>query len=144
MSAFKIQNSLGEAITINELDKEAAEFWHKEVKERQYANPTPPFSNIDNLEGIELTKAKAKHISYEQNNWFDTIGWHIANPKCNYTSGWDNIKCSILVLHLEEFGTLPLVDQMERLQFANEYVKPYFELIDHWKTKGYKPIQIKE
>jgi hypothetical protein len=144
MSAFKILNSNKEAIAINALDKEAAEFWKKEVKPRSYATPTPEFINTNNLEGRELMIAEWDHSRNEKINWFDLIGWHIANPKVNYTTGWKNIKCSILSVHTESLALYSYEEQKILLEAANNYVKPYFDLIDHWCEKGFIPVQIKE
>jgi len=141
MSTFRILNSNNEIIPINDLDKEAAAFWNKEVKPRYYANPTPEFTNPDNLQGIELTKAQIKHGFNESINWFDSIGWQIANPSVKYTTGWDNIKCCLLSIHTESLALSTIEEQIIILKSANEYVQPYFDLIDHWVSKGYIPVK---
>lgn len=41
MNSFQILNANGQALTMKELDKEAAEFWGKEVDSKYYANPFP-------------------------------------------------------------------------------------------------------
>ena len=41
MNSFQILNTNGQALTMKELDKEAAEFWGKEVDPKYYANPFP-------------------------------------------------------------------------------------------------------
>ena len=41
MNKFEILNKEGKAITMAELDKEAAEFWGKEIDPKNYANPFP-------------------------------------------------------------------------------------------------------
>lgn len=142
--SFKIKNSEGIAIPINELDKEAAEFWHKEIKQKEYANPTPVFNNPNKLEGRDLAIAELQYIRHESMNWFDLIGYHIHSPRVTCESGWNNTKCSILSVHIESLALHTIEEQLIILKAVNEYVKPYFDLIDHWSNKGYIPVQITE
>ena len=39
MNKFQILDKNGKAITMAELDKEASEFWGKEIDPKHYANP---------------------------------------------------------------------------------------------------------
>ena len=41
MNAFKILDKNGKALTMGELDKEAAEFWNKKVHPKQDREPSP-------------------------------------------------------------------------------------------------------
>lgn len=41
MNKFQILDKNANALTIAELDKEAAEFWGKEIDPKHYANPFP-------------------------------------------------------------------------------------------------------
>lgn len=120
---FQIHNSNKEPIPISTLDAEAATFWGKELQSNKYAHPTDKLPS---------------------SNWFDTIGWCINNPQSNWTSGWDNVKCSLTNIQTADLALI-LFDttQLElRLMSIRGYLKPYFDLIDHWEAKGYKPVKV--
>lgn len=125
--SFKILNKDGEALTIKQLDAEAAEFWNKTVDPKWYANPSP--------EGTSVFK--------QRGNWFDTIGYQIHSPG-DYTSGWDNVKCSLWTIQVQGLYDKPVDELPEQIAFIKEYLKPYYDLINHWESKGYQPKQIKE
>lgn len=131
--SFQIKNKNGEALTINDLDQEAATFWNKETHPKNYANPIPNT-------GDEFKDAM--NCSF---NWFDIIGWHIHNNKANFykrydnTITWDGVKESMLLNAIDV-----LKDKSEKLDLIREAYKPMLELIDHWSGKGYIPEQIKE
>lgn len=148
MDSFQIVDKDNNPISIKQLDVEAAEFWNKKVDPKWYANPSP--------EGTDVFK--------QQSNWYDTIGWAIAN-KGNYTSGWHNVVNDLIaealgqkfidfnnkdIVSVAEFKksgetTLSLPEEVEiSIFFCLEYYKPYIQLINHWMTKGYQPKQIKE
>ena len=146
MKAFRIKTKEGESITINKLDEEAAQFWNKEIETKGYANPTPKFTNPDNLTGIELTKAEINHIRYENMNWFDFIGYEIANPSINGNeTGWNKVRIGLLSKLIKpEMFKKTFKQQMEDVAFFNYYLNSYLKLIDHWEEKGYQPIQVIE
>ena len=123
MNAFKINDSNKKAIMIKYLDKEACIFWGVESDPKWYASPK---------------------TDYETINWYDSIGYYIAHPSSGWTSGWDNVKCSLFVIQASGLCLKSMEDQIKSLRFINEYLKPYFDLIDHWKEKGYDPIQIEQ
>lgn len=117
---FQILNKDNQALTIKELDAEAAAFWGNAVDEKFYATP--------DSEGF-------------WGNWFDMIGYKIHNPKDNYTTGWGNVKHSVLIGSVGG-SYKDLLDEKAfaiRIKGIQEYLKPYFELIDHWEAKGYSP-----
>lgn len=120
--SFQIHNPEGKAIDINELDKEAAAFWSKEPHGKWYASP--------DHEGV---------------NWFDTIGWAIHKPE-NYTKGWDDIRCTLWAIQSKSlYDSLYLTEKFDaELESIRKYLKPYYELIYHWESKGYKPVTIKD
>jgi hypothetical protein len=122
---FQIKNKEGEALTIKELDKEAAEFWNKKIHDKYYANPSP--------EGTSVFK--------QQTNWFDVIGYNIHSPEVNYTKGWDNVKCSLWTLHIQGLYNKSDEDLNIHIQVTKEFNKPYYDLIDYWESKGYVPVK---
>lgn len=157
MAGFQILNKDNQAITINELDKEAAEFWGREFDKRMFASPKPHgYEEMTEIQKIQSTLA----------NWYDTIGWNIAHQG-NYTSGWNNVINSMMserighavlgdsfaipeMQHYEipnSDGTSKNVmhfnDDMEvELYWTLQYYKPYLELIRHWEAKGYTPKKV--
>lgn len=145
--SFQILNSNNEAISLGLLDQEAAAFWGKELKDRQYANPTPLFTNDANLQGIELTRAMARYEFSQWSNWFDMVGWNIHHPQTNYTTGWDNVKCSMWAVQAYSLYKHIFGDEEHlklHIEAAKAYLKPYFDLVDHWASKGYTPVQVKD
>lgn len=158
MNSFQIHNSEGVAIPIRTLDEEAAALWGKEVDPKWYANPTPPFVNSSNLEGRALALAKVKHDIGQWVNWYDAIGFKIAHPESKWASGWNNVKSSMWVVQVSDyyddlFKEDIIVDAATGKSYTlieigiaatKQYLKPYYDLINHWEAKGYKPVQIKE
>lgn len=121
--SFQIKDSTGNLLTMKQLDTEAAEFWKKEINPKYYASPTD---------------------SMWSTNWFDSIGYNIHSPNTREMKNWGNVKDSLLFLQLSGFMNKTVEEQLEKLKEINVYLKPYIELINHWESKGYTPIQIKE
>lgn len=155
MNSFQILNANGQALTMKELDKEAAEFWGKEVDSKNYANPFPEVG------GNSFAALRANALNNAQ-NWFDIIGRAIANQE-NYTTGWQNVAHTLVVRHLGEClislhkdepiklaefvgdGDIHLEESCEIKLFATlDYFKPFINLINHWMAKGYTPIKVEE
>lgn len=155
MNAFKILNAEGEAITMAALDKEAAKFWGKEVDPKHYANPFPK-------EEGDSFSAICDNALNDAHNWFDIIGWNIANQG-DYTTGWQNVahtmvteglgKCLVSLhkdkpVRLAEFvgdNDIHLEESYEtRLYATLNYYKPFIDLINHWMAKGYTPVKVEE
>lgn len=114
--SFQILDSQKQPIIINELDKEAAEFWQIPVDPRMYAK-----------------------------DWFDIIGYRIHNPiDPRYTSGWNNVKHNMLLVSVgglyEHIGNPEAMTKA--MEGIHKFLKPYFDLIDHWAAKGYTPLKI--
>ena len=121
MNAFKILDKDNNPIPINELDRQAAEFWDKELHPKQYASP----------------EGKA--------NWFDTLGWHIAQQNSSHFYGrntWNTIKLSMFIGL--SYDIVEHTNPAVYTQAQINYLKPYYDLIDHWASLGYQPKQIKE
>jgi hypothetical protein len=146
MSAFRVNDANGEAVDMHILDKEAAEFWGKELKEKEYANPSPIFVNTQNLEGKELMMAELDHQFYRTaSNWFDTIGYQIANPRVKVNYGkdphWDNVRNDLWITQMSGYYDIEDTDELCKKTIASKrYLQPYLNLIKHWEDKGYVPI----
>lgn len=120
MNSFEIHYPDGVPVALEVLDQEAAELWEVPVDRERYARPSGGIFG----------------------NWFDSIGWNIANQG-HFYKGWDNIKNSMAMIQLNGIILKHEAVQIESLAAVNNYLKPYFALIDHWAAKGYQPVQIK-
>lgn len=162
MNAFRILDKNGKALTMAELDKEAAEFWNKEVHPKHYANPFPEKKVSKDASYSEAVRIERENALNNTSNWFDIIGWNIANQG-NYTSGWRNVvhtmvaenlgECLVRLnkdkpIELAEFvgdTEMHLGNSWEEELYATlNYYKPFVDLINHWAAKGYTPIKIEE
>lgn len=164
--AFQIKNKEGKAIAINELDKEAAEFWGKEVHKKNYANPV---KDTDDMSEIERIRAEMS------SNWFDIIGWCI-HSQGNACSGWPNVVATMIAEHIgmkfidtsegyqdrpivlpqfvpskylnaegEERPAVHLPDKLEQgIYGLYMFYEPFIDLINHWQAKGYTPHKVED
>jgi len=104
-----------EPISLNDLDKESAEFWNVPIKQKEYAMP------ID-INTLPIEEA----LGSGWQSWFDLVGWNI---HISHADNWDKVKDSIA-----KIAEKPLEDL-----YHNEFILPYLKLIDHWSDKGYIP-----
>ena len=107
---FQILNN-GRAITMGELDEEAAAFFGVEVDDKHYAEPD--------------------QNSY--GNWFDFIGGSIAiQPKGEHE--WSTIIGRICgIAAIGETSTEKILDSIKCFS-------PYIDLCLDWQAKGYVPV----
>lgn len=126
--SFQIHSADGKALYINELDKEACELWGKEYHPKDYANPNPPSIKEDWLKCVEDAQNHA-------DNWFDKIGHIIHEGADNWTTVREKF-LSIYTETIEKFG----------LEVCMEVpgIGGHVNLINHWESKGYIPVPIKE
>ena len=128
---FQILNAEGVAIPINKIDREVAEFWGNKCLDNEYAKP---LSRDKFPEGI-----KGSLEYYQQTNWFDKIGWLIKDEWCT----WKSLKGDIIACQKDLIAeSLFNDDFMELVKLFRELYKPWFDLIDHFKSKGYTPKQV--
>ena len=156
MKKFQVLNQDGVALTMSQLDEEAAAFWGKEVHPKNYANPFPEvMPKDDSIKArIDAEVANARQNSL---NWYDIVGYTIANQG-NYTTGWNNVINSLIS---ENLGRAIIGEQFELPEFIQigdelhlprriemrinavlNYFKPFINLMKHWECKGYTPISI--
>lgn len=126
--SFQILNKEGQPLTMKELDADACAIWNKLSDPKYYANPSP--------QGTDVFK--------QATNWFDCIGYNIHNPEVEYTTGWNNVKCSLWTLHVQGLYETHINEILVHIEVVKEYLEPYYRLIDHWEAKGYQPKQVKE
>ena len=162
MNKFQILNKEGKAITMAELDKEAAEFWGKEVHPKHYANPFPDKKISKDTPYSEAVRIERENAMNNVSNWFDVIGWNIANQG-TYTYGWHNVvytmvteKLGECLVSLRENEPIELAEFVgdteihlgnsweEELYSTLNYYKPFVDLINHWMAKGYIPVKVEQ
>ena len=119
---FQIKDKDGKAITISELDSEAAIFWGVEIHPKHYAMPQ---------NGAKV-------------NWFDTIGYHIHSNDSSWhkhysKTTWMMVKESLMICITDVLNITP-----EELIMNRDYWKSTFDLIDHWESKGYTPHKVED
>jgi hypothetical protein len=132
---FQIHDEAGNPILINDLDKEAREFWKlpDTIKDTRWAYP-----NFNNKLS-EIEDAKQAIIS----NWYEVIGKVIASNR--YCENWKDVKAFIYKQYIGySFVELSIVQKYDYIKAIDDIVKPYYELIDYWEAKKYKPKHIKQ
>lgn len=161
MKKFQITDANNTPIAIAKLDAEAAAFWNKPVDEKYYAYPFTEEVAPENATMKERIQIEMHNAQLSQLNWFEIIGWNIANQG-DYTSGWNNV---IHTMMAESLGTAILgreykvpefedtdhneklhlpVNVEERIYNTLQYFKPFVELIRHWESRGYKPVALND
>jgi hypothetical protein len=140
--SFQIRNKEGQALFINDLDREACALWDKAYDEKQYVTPWKPDPEKSDLENT---------ISEVSGNWFDVIGHCIHSPQVDHWGkGWIPVKMSMSLRHVnfalyDYFSKkAEMSETLDKIKFSLEYLKPYFDLIDHWEAKGYTPHKTKD
>ena len=160
MNKFQILDKDAKALTMAELDKEAAEFWGKEVHPKHYANPFPDKIADERASFAERMKIERENAWNNNFNWFDIIGWNIANQG-TYTYGWQNVVYTMVTQSLGECLVCLNKDEPiklaefvgdteihlessweEKLYSIINYYKPFIDLINHWMAKGYMPVKV--
>lgn len=110
---FQIRNSEGIAISMSDLNKEAAAFFGVEVIESQYAYP-------EGKRGLD---------------WFNCIGWAIATfPKGNVF--WNEVIGKLSAMNA--IG----ISSFDRYHDSLESLCELINLIIHWRDKGYEAFSV--
>lgn len=128
--SFQILDKDNNPISINELDRQAAEFWNKEVKKECYAFPQIKPKKFESYK-------EAFSFWSSVTNWYDNIGWYIHE---GYTN-WKDLYNKLLEPYKEglENGDYTIE---EILNYPG--IGGYLNLIKYWESKGYTPKQIKD
>lgn len=117
--SFKINNKEGEGVLINDLDREACEFWGVEFNEKQYASPVPNFPN-----------------------WFDCIGLYIHSQRRKDKPEIEVEWCDVAGLMA---GYMLLSEDADQAaESIKGYWSFYFKLINHWRAMGYRAVAVYE
>ena len=132
MNAFKIVDQCNRAIPLDHIDRMACMFWNVQYDKKHYASP----------------------FGLNGSNWFDVIGWHIANQLC-FTSGWNNVLVTMVSASLQ-WDLLPEVTERKSVELkpnekifdsitqSLEYLSPFIKFMNYLNEHGYKPIKIEE
>lgn len=124
--SFQIWDSEGKALTMKQLDIEVAQFWHPDdptVDPKWYSSPQ----------------------GNSGSNWFDTIGWAIHSPMSKFSGNpWKNVKITLWIIQTEDSWDNDEEKMTKEILASKRWLKPYFELIDHWASKGYTPKTLLE
>jgi hypothetical protein len=121
---FKILNSIGEALPINTIDEEVANFFQVPVQKGDYASPI--YVSEEELKTLSFSeRMDAKMISTGY-NWYDVIGFRIATePK--------GIVSPVRVWEVLE----------EIFNFrSNSIIEKLYSLLAYWEEKGYTLISV--
>lgn len=138
MSSFQIHDASGQAISINNLDKEACELWGTEVHKKDYASP----SDIPEIKARYFTEHNPEEhrkplldeckFWMERQNWFDWIGWKIAQGN----TSWEGLREEILTPYRKHGEGM-----MEYIK-TDPRIWGFIDLINLWEHKGYTPVQL--
>lgn len=120
-----IKDKEGNKINLVNLDIDIAKLWNKELT-KEYANPTPEFTNPNNLSGIELIKAEVRHKFTERMNWYDFIK-HITDKFPEGQIEYEDL------MKFQTGYNKPAYFKILKMW----YEKPYFEILEMWHNKGY-------
>ena len=108
---FLILNEIGNALSMDELNKEAAEFFGVPYEEEEYAKP----------QGKSL-------------NWCGAFESSMITLSHKGLLQWEDLVKQILQISV--FYT----NSFEELNRIIQAYRPYLELCYHWKAKGYTPV----
>ena len=109
---FAIYNKEGKPITMDELNREVAQFWKVNYTKTKYVSPKGYFSTW--LDTISTAIAGT-----QSNHWIDVIGFFT--------------KVATVGASIREASFEGIID-------ALKYYKPYIELCLYWKAQGYTPV----
>lgn len=122
--SFQILDSEKNAIKLRDLDAEVGLLWNKPIDPKYYCTPFEKRGD-----GVDA-------IFSEGVNWFDSLGWNIHFHKVN---SWSEARDT----YYASAGKLAKGNG-EKYQIYCQIYKPYFQLIDHWESKGYTPHFVME
>lgn len=127
---FQILNEQNEPILLKKLDQEAAEFWKVDHKDNFYVCPQSDDKMINS--------------SLKRRNWFNHICYKIHEQNLN---NWDMVLMAYIQPFIDlddpEFNKLTYLEKINEL-FNDPYMKPYIDLILHWKSKKYTPKPVND
>lgn len=125
MNAFQILDRDSNAIAINTLDREICELLGNEYDNKYYAMLGRREDHASEIDFIRRTS-----------NWFDVLGWQIAQGK--------NFEEIIATMAEDMKEYLGKIDENGK-EITLEVIYPYhLKVLNHWINQGYQPKQVKE
>lgn len=143
---FQILDAQGVALTLGQLDIEAAKFWGKKVSEKKYAYPNKEINKETNPELTDLA-IEVHNASICGNNWKDVIGFSITQIH-EFSDSWDDVIISMMDYSLikglrHSFdGFVLKQESINSLNKMLQFYAPHIQLIEYWRAKGYIPKQV--
>ena len=142
---FQIRNAQKEALSLNDLDKEACTLWGKETDPKWYGSPikiTPKPESFASLEERRHWDAvNFKEISNEMsNNWFDVIGRIIHNG----ADSWEVVKATYIKPYQAIVDEYKGNEEVRVMIMEEGAVKGLVDLIDLWEKQGYTPHPVQD
>jgi len=117
---FQILDSNGNAMTMNDIDKEVCNFWNVPFDEKHYAVPN---KREEYPEGIEGSLKYAQQL-----NWYDSIGWRIHYHRCN---DWQCVRNAFL----RDYEKI-----MTQYNLTIEQIIPKeIALLEYFEKRNYQP-----
>lgn len=107
---FQILDTEGNALSMGELDRDAARFFNVPYDKKKYAKP-----------------------SMDSVSWYNPVGWAITDSGKGILDWIDVIAQMLTVCPI-------CTNSIEELEISFRIFKPYIELCYHWKSKGYIPV----
>jgi hypothetical protein len=105
------------------LDKEVAKLWGVTQSKKNFVKPDTELVDI---------------------SWYNLIGFAITYPSYDKNINWKNVKISIFIYIGADIILDPVEIQLQRICDINIFLKPYFDVIDYFESKGYKPIKLED
>lgn len=124
---FEIRYPNGEKISMTTLNLEAAAFWG-------IANPE---GMVYPIGIVELDDDP------ETYTWDRIIGGAIEECPARINPLWKHVKEELFMCNIQDYWESPVEEIIEAAMETLDYLKPYYELIDLWKSKDYIPVKIK-
>lgn len=132
---FEIRFPNGHKVPMNTLNAEAANLWGVNLKsiDEEYVSPNP-------LGEVEYGNLAA---------WPDVIGLAITTPELvgviPMQQNWKGVRETLFNSQMKSGNVWALSTEelVQDIQKTALYLKPFYELIDLWESKGYIPIRIK-
>lgn len=137
MNQFEIHDKDGNAIILNELDRQACDLWGTQIDNSRKGQWASPYDAVkDKYLSGEYTYGERKmkgEVAFwaSRQNWFDRIGWQIASGKTT----WEELREDILSIYLEH--CIPIEEIQQDIRIWG-----FVQLIELWKSKGYVPVSL--
>lgn len=133
--SFETRDQDGKKIKIEELNEEVSDFWGM------------PIVQYTELKETYMTVFPRNRPENDSSNWVNTIGECISHPCLTreqkiMQQDWKLVKHSMFNVLAQEWNSYQYEHVVVDIVESITYLKPFFELIDLWESKGYIPVRI--